>query len=135
MILGIGSDLVDTHRIKAAYERFGDRFLAKIFTPLERAYAFNQPRPERALARRFAAKEALSKALGSGFRGGLSWQEIEVINDALGKPLFSLTGRALEALREKTPYGLKAQIDLSLSDDFPYALAFVVISANPTGEG
>lgn len=131
MILGIGSDLVDTHRIKAACERFEDRFITKIFTNHERAYAFNQPKPERAFAKRFAAKEALVKALGSGFRGGLSWQEMEVMNDEYGKPTFRLSGQTLKALEEKTPHGHKAQIDLSLSDDFPYALAFVVISANP----
>ncbi|MEB3702323.1 Holo-ACP synthase [Candidatus Bealeia paramacronuclearis] len=135
MILGIGSDLVDVNRIKTAYERFGERFLDKIFTPREREYAFNQPRPERAFAKRFAAKEALVKALGSGFRGGLSWQEMEVVNDVLGKPSFALSGRTLQALQEKTPYGHQSQIDLSLSDDYPYALAFIVISANPTGEG
>lgn len=135
MILGIGNDIIDVHRIKTAYERFGERFLAKIFTPLEREYAFHQPYPEQTLAKRFAAKEALVKALGSGFRGGLSWQEMEVLNDNFGKPSFKLSGRTLQALRDKTPYGHQAQIDLSLSDEYPYALAFIVISANPTGEG
>ena len=131
MILGIGSDLADIRRIEATLERFGDRFLARCFTDLERRKATSRHAPGPTLARRFAAKEACSKALGTGFAAGVFWRDLGVVNLPSGKPTMKLTGGALDRLRAITPPGMQAQIDLSLTDDNPQAQAIVIISAVP----
>jgi holo-[acyl-carrier protein] synthase len=135
VILGIGSDLADIRRIEKTLARFGERFERRVFTDREVGKANARGRAvERAkaatLAKRFAAKEACSKALGSGIRG-IRWREMEVVNLASGKPTLSLTGDALKALSKLMPEGFMPQIDLSMTDDYPMAMAFVVISANP----
>ena len=133
MILGIGSDLVDITRIERSIDRFGDRFLTRIFTNGERARADKKAHRAAVYARRFAAKEAVWKALGEGDRRGIQWRELEVVNDASGKPFFKLNGRAAAQLRQITPEGLVARVDLSLTDEPPMAQAFVVISAEAPG--
>jgi holo-[acyl-carrier protein] synthase len=132
MILGIGSDLCRIDRIEQTLARFGNRFEARIFTDLERARA--QRRPDQkadTYAKRFAAKEACSKALGTGMRKGVAWRDMGVINLPSGRPTLQLTGGALERLQELTPIGYEADIHLSLTDDHPYAMAFVVIGLKP----
>jgi len=134
VILGIGSDLTDIRRIEKTLERFGERFEKRVFTDGEIAKANRRagagPRIKAAtLAKRFAAKEACSKALGTGIRG-IRWREMEVANLPSGKPTLSLTGQAMERLQALTPQGFAPQIDLSMTDDYPLAQAFVVISAN-----
>lgn len=137
MILGIGSDLADIRRIERTLKRFGGRFEQRVFTDAEIAKANRQaaagPRAKAAtLAKRFAAKEACSKALGTGIRG-IRWREMEVANLPSGKPTLSLKGKAAEQLEKLTPKGYTPQIDLSMTDDYPLAQAFVVISANARG--
>jgi holo-[acyl-carrier protein] synthase len=132
MIIGIGCDLVDIRRIERLLERFGTRALARLFTPLERKDAEKRPLVAAAgtYAKRFAAKEAFSKALGTGMAEGLTWQDVSVERDAKGKPLLKLSEKAWVSL-EKKANGLekeKIQLDLSLSDEYPYAQAFVIIS-------
>jgi holo-[acyl-carrier protein] synthase len=125
MIIGIGSDIVDVRRIESVLERHGERFLGRIFTATERAQA-----------ERFAAKEACSKALGTGFRRGVFWRDMGVINMASGRPTMRLTGGALARLTELMPPGHEARIDVSLTDEGPTAQAIVIISAvpaNPAG--
>ena len=131
MILGIGSDLIDIRRIERTLDRFGDRFIERIFTATERAKS--EPRVNRAAsyARRFAAKEACSKALGTGFRHGVYWRDMGVINLPSGRPTLVLTGGAAHRLEELTPLGMVAQVDLTLTDDHPLAEAIVIISATP----
>jgi holo-[acyl-carrier protein] synthase len=129
VILGIGSDLADIRRIEATLERFGDRFLARCFTELERRKASSRHAPGPTLARRFAAKEACSKALGTGLRRGVFWRDMEVVNLPSGAPTMRLTGGAAERLAVMTPEGKTAHIHVSMTDDPPYALAFVVIEA------
>lgn len=129
MILGIGSDLADIRRIEATLERFGDRFLARCFTELERRKATSRHAPGPTLARRFAAKEACSKALGTGLRRGVFWRDMEVVNLPSGAPTMRLTGGAAQRLAAMTPDGITAHIHVSMTDDPPYALAFVVIEA------
>src|SRR3954466_2688956 len=133
MIIGIGSDLVDIRRVAKVIERHGDRFLDRIFTDAERAKAGRRARSEKMVvatyAKRFAAKEACSKALGTGIRQGVWWRDMGVINLRGGKPSMALTGGALERLNKLTPPGHIAQIDLSITDDWPLAQAFVIISA------
>ncbi|MDD2867560.1 holo-ACP synthase [Neomegalonema sp.] len=131
MILGIGSDLADIRRIQRTLERFGLRFEERVFTEGERARARRSAKPEEPYARRWAAKEACSKALGTGLRMGVAWREMEVANLPSGQPTLRLTGGALERLRALTPEGHEAVIHVSLTDDPPYALAFVVIEARP----
>ena len=128
MIIGIGSDLVDMRRIASSLERFGDRFTHRIYTESERAKAAKRADPAPTYARRFAAKEAAAKALGVGI-SGLSWRDIEVANDDRGAPALRLHGGAAERLQAITPQGHAARLHLSLTDDPPYALAFVVIEA------
>ena len=132
MILGIGSDLVDTRRIEAALGRFGDRFRKRGFADGEIARAETAARPALVYAKRFAAKEAVWKALGDDARDGIRWRELVVENARSGKPRFVLSGRAAARLAELTPPGMVARVDLSLTDEPPYAQAFVVISAAPT---
>jgi holo-[acyl-carrier protein] synthase len=133
MILGIGSDLVDITRIERSIERFGDRFLARIFTDRERARADGKANRAAVYAKRFAAKEAIWKALGEEDRAGIQWRELEVVNDASGKPSFELSGVAAARLNAITPDGYVARVDLSLTDEPPMAQAFVVISAEAPG--
>ena len=131
MILGIGVDLVDIRRIEKTIERHGERFIARIYTAVERARAERKANRIETYAKRFAAKEACAKALGTGFRHGVFFRDMGVVNLPSGKPTLRLTGGALERLRVITPAGYEAQIDLALTDEYPLAQAFVVISAMP----
>ncbi|MEQ8586039.1 MAG: holo-ACP synthase [Thalassobaculaceae bacterium] len=131
MILGIGADLVDTRRIAAALDRFGDRFRHRCFAEPEIARAERASDPALVYAKRFAAKEAIWKALGDDARDGIQWRELVVENARSGKPKLVLSGRAAERLLTLTPEGMVARVDLSLSDEPPYAQAFVVVSASP----
>jgi holo-[acyl-carrier protein] synthase len=131
MIIGIGSDLCDARRIAAVLERHGDRFLDRIFTPAERAKAERRANRIETYAKRFAAKEACAKALGTGFRRGVFWRDMGVVNLPSGRPTMSLTGGALARLKAITPPGCEAVIDVSLTDEGPTAQAIVIISAVP----
>lgn len=130
MILGIGSDIIDIRRIEETLARFGDRFTHRVYTEKERARAERRP-DQRAdtYAKRFAAKEACSKALGTGLKRGVFWRDMGVSNLASGQPTMVLTGGAAHRLAEITPPGMSAQIHVSLTDDYPLAVAFVIISA------
>lgn len=130
MIIGIGSDLCNIERIQASLDRFGDRFEARVFTDVERAKAAARPFTKAGtLAKRFAAKEAFSKAVGTGFKHGVFMRDIGVVNAPSGAPTLALTGGALARLDAITPQGHAARIFLSLTDDHPWAQAFVVIEA------
>lgn len=129
MIIGIGSDLIDIRRIERALGRFGDRFVQRLFTPIEQRIAERRANRAASYARRFAAKEACSKALGTGFRRGVYWRDLGVVNLPSGKPTMALTGGARARLDELTPPGMTSRIDLSLTDDHPLAQAIVIISA------
>jgi holo-[acyl-carrier protein] synthase len=131
MILGIGSDIIDIRRVEKTLERFGERFVDRVFTDTERRKSEGRAKRAASYAKRFAAKEACSKALGTGFRAGVFWRDMGVVNLASGKPTMKLTGGALKRLGEITPPGMRAQIDLSLTDDDPHAQAIVIISAVP----
>jgi holo-[acyl-carrier protein] synthase len=131
MIIGLGSDVVDVRRIARSIERYGERFLDRIFTPVERAKAEKRANKVETYAKRFAAKEACSKALGTGFRRGVFWRDMGVVNLPGGRPTMKLTGGALKRLQSITPAGCEAQIDLSLTDEGPTAQAIVIISAIP----
>jgi holo-[acyl-carrier protein] synthase len=131
MILGLGSDLCDIRRIERALERFGDRFIQRVFTPVEIAKAERRPGTSRTgtYAKRFAAKEACAKALGTGFAQGVFMSDLGVINHKGGRPGFALTGGAAARLVAMTPPGLLVRLDLTLTDEYPYAFAQVIISA------
>jgi holo-[acyl-carrier protein] synthase len=129
MILGIGSDICDARRIANVLERHGDRFVDRIFTPLERAKAEKRRNRVETYAKRFAAKEACAKALGTGLRAGVWWRDIGVVNLPSGRPTLALTGGAKRRLDAITPAGHQARIDLTMTDEGPMAHAFVVISA------
>ena len=131
MILGIGSDVSDARRIAKVIERHGERFLSRIFTPIERAKAERRKNRVGTYAKRFAAKEACAKALGTGLRMGTAWREMGVVNLPGGKPTLHLTGKAAERLALLTPPGHQARIHLTITDDKPFAQAFVVIEAVP----
>jgi holo-[acyl-carrier protein] synthase len=133
VIIGIGSDMVDIRRIERTIERHGERFLDRIFTPIERAKADRRSERIRAAtyAKRFAAKEAAAKALGTGFRGGVFWRDLCVVNLPSGQPTLRLTGGAAARLAAITPAGHRAEIALTMTDEFPYAQAMVVITAVP----
>ncbi|MBV8391630.1 MAG: holo-ACP synthase [Alphaproteobacteria bacterium] len=131
MIVGIGSDLCDIRRIEKSLERFGDRFVQRIFTETEQKRSEGRATRAASYAKRFAAKEACAKALGTGLRRGVFWRDMGVINLRSGKPTIALTGGAAARLAEITPAGMTAQIDLSLTDEYPLAQAFVIISALP----
>jgi holo-[acyl-carrier protein] synthase len=131
VILGIGSDLIDTTRIAATLERFGERFVERIFTTIERQKSDGRASRAESYAKRFAAKEACAKALGTGFRRGVFWRDMGVINLPGGRPTLQLTGGALARLNALLPPGMAARIDLSLTDEPPIAQAIVVISAIP----
>lgn len=133
MIIGLGNDIVDIRRIDAAIERYGERFLARIFTDIERAKSDARAQRAPSYAKRFAAKEACAKALGTGFRDGVFWRDMGVINLPSGRPTLALTGGAALQLSRITPSGCVARIDLALTDDFPLAEAVVIISALPAG--
>ena len=131
MIIGIGSDLVDINRIKNSVDRFGNRFINRIFTSEERLKADSSGNRIAIYAKRFAAKEAAWKALGDGYRGGIKWKELAVVNNEYGKPILFFSGSAASILDDLTPSGMIPRIDLSLSDEPPIAQALVVISAEP----
>jgi holo-[acyl-carrier protein] synthase len=132
MIIGLGSDIVDVRRIARVVDKYGERFLNRIYTPVERAKAERRKNRVETYAKRYAAKEACAKALGTGFRRGVFWRDLGVINLPGGKPSMQLTGGALQRLRAITPPGCEAVIDLSLTDEGPTAQAIVVISAVPS---
>jgi holo-[acyl-carrier protein] synthase len=129
MILGLGSDLIDIRRIEKTLERHGPRFIARIFTPVEQAKSERRATRAASYAKRFAAKEACSKALGTGLSQGVFWRDMGVVNLASGKPTMKLTGGALKRLEAMIPSGHRAQIDLSITDEYPLAQAIVIISA------
>ena len=131
MILGIGSDITDVRRIEKVIARHGERFITRIFTEKERARAERKKNRIETYAKRFAAKEACAKALGTGMRGGVWWRDMGVVNLASGRPTMQLTGGALKRLQALTPRGYEPQIDLTISDEGPMAQALVVISAIP----
>lgn len=131
MIIGLGSDLIDIRRVEKTLERFGDRFVARCFTAVEQRKSDRRANRAASYAKRFAAKEACSKALGTGFRRGVYWRDLGVVNLPSGKPTMALTGGAQKRLQEMIPAGMEAQIDLTITDDHPLAQAIVVISAVP----
>lgn len=133
MIIGLGSDIMDIRRIEATIARFGDRFLDRVFTPAERAKAERRTEKIRAAtyAKRYAAKEAASKALGTGFRQGVFWRDLGVVNLSSGQPTLRMTGGAAERLKAITPAGHLAHVALTLTDEYPYAQAMVIITAVP----
>ena len=131
MIIGIGSDLSDIRRVQASLDRFGERFTNRCFTDIERTRSERKPDRASSYAKRFAAKEACAKALGTGMRRGVFWRDMGVVNLRSGQPTMALTGGALRRLEEITPEGMRAVIHLSLTDDHPYAQAFVIIEALP----
>ena len=135
MILGIGTDLANIERIAGTLERFGDRFRNRVFTDIEQAKAERRKDVAGTYAKRWAAKEACSKALGTGLCMGISWKDMAVSNLRTGQPRMHLTGWAAERLREMTPDGMQAQIHVTLTDDHPWAQAFVVIEALPKSRG
>jgi holo-[acyl-carrier protein] synthase len=129
MILGIGSDITDARRIAKVIERHGERFLDRIFTPIERAKADKRRNRVETYAKRFAAKEACAKALGTGFRRGVWWRDMGVVNLPSGRPTMELTGGAKRRLEAMTPAGYEARIELTITDEGPMAQAFVIIWA------
>jgi holo-[acyl-carrier protein] synthase len=129
MILGIGSDITDVRRIAKVIERHGDRFIDRVFTPIERARAEKRRNRIETYAKRFAAKEACAKALGTGLRAGVWWRDMGVVNLQSGRPSMELTGGARRRLEAITPAGHEARIDLTITDEGPMAQAFVIISA------
>ena len=131
MILGIGSDIIDIRRIERTLERFGERFIERVFTETERRKSDGRANRAASYAKRFAAKEACSKALGTGFRHGVFMRDLGVVNLKSGKPTLLLTGGAADRLAQMTPKGMRAQVDLTLTDDYPQAQAIVIISAVP----
>lgn len=131
MILGMGSDLIDIRRIEQTLERYGARFLDRIFTELERQKSEGRLQRAASYAKRYAAKEACSKALGTGFRKGVFWRDMGVVNLPSGKPTLKLTGGAASRLAALTPPGMVAEIELSMTDEPPMAQAIVIISARP----
>ena len=133
MIIGLGSDVVDVRRIAKVIERHGERFLTRIYTPVERAKAERRAKAIETYAKRFAAKEACAKALGTGFRAGVFWRDMGVVNLSSGRPTMKLTGGALARLKAITPAGCEARIDVSLTDEGPTAQAIVVITAVAAG--
>ncbi len=131
MIIGLGTDSVDIRRVERTIERYGERFLARIFTDIERQKSDRRRLRAASYAKRFAAKEACAKALGTGLSQGVFWRDMGVVNLASGKPTMQLTGGAATRLQALIPRGCTAQIDLTITDDFPVAQAIVIISAVP----
>jgi len=134
MILGIGTDLCDIRRIEKSLERFGDRFLCRLFSESERLKALQRQNPATSLAQSFAAKEACAKALGTGFREGVFWRDMVVKNLETGQPVIKITGGALVRMQKLTPRGMVAASYLSQSDEYPMAHAIVIIEAHAKGE-
>jgi holo-[acyl-carrier protein] synthase len=131
MIIGLGNDMIDIRRIEKTLERYGERFTQRVFTEIERKKSDRRAERAASYAKRYAAKEACSKALGTGFNRGVFWRDLGVVNEPSGKPTMVLTGGAGERLASLVPKGHKAQIHLTITDDFPYAQAFVIIEALP----
>lgn len=131
MIIGIGNDLIDIRRIEKTLDRFGDRFVRRRFTEIERKKSDKRRLRAASYAKRYAAKEACSKALGTGFRKGVFWRDLGVVNLPSGKPTMELTNGARDRLAEILPDGMDAQIDLTITDEYPIAEATVIISAIP----
>lgn len=135
MILGLGNDLIDIRRIEKTLERFGDRFIKRIYTDVEQAKANRRKGAGQAYAatyaKRYAAKEAASKALGTGFRQGVYWRDLGVINLPSGKPTVHMTGGAAERLESMIPEGMEARVELTITDEYPLAEAMVIITAVP----
>ena len=129
VIIGIGSDLIDIRRIEKSLNRFGDRFTNRIFTEIEQAKSNKRKNRAASYAKRFAAKEACCKALGTGISNGVFWRDMGVVNDKSGKPSMKLRGGAAKRLAEMVPNGYEAQVHLTITDDFPIAQAFVIIEA------
>ncbi len=129
MIIGLGSDLIDIRRIQKSLDRFGDRFTNRVFTPIEQAKSDRRRERAASYAKRFAAKEACSKALGTGLSNGVFWRDMGVVNLPSGKPTFALTGGAERRLQTMVPEGMQAHIHLTITDDYPLAQAFVIIEA------
>jgi len=129
MIIGIGNDMIDIRRVERTIERYGERFLERVFTQVERLKSDGRAMRAASYAKRFAAKEACAKALGTGFRQGVFWRDMGVVNLPSGRPTLELTGGAARALARLTPDGHEVRIDLSITDDFPTAQAIVIISA------
>ena len=134
MILGLGNDVIDIRRIERTIEVYGDRFLSRIFTEIERRKSDRRRMRAASYAKRFAAKEACSKALGTGLRRGVYWRDMGPVNPPPGRPTMMLTGGGSAQLARMTPPGYEARIDLTITDDFPMAQAIVIISAIRTGE-
>ncbi|MER9066907.1 holo-ACP synthase [Mesorhizobium sp. M0902] len=134
MIIGIGSDLIDIRRIEKSLERHGQRFIQRIYTEIEQARSENRAARVASYAKRFAAKEACAKALGTGMAQGVFWRDMGVVNLASGKPTMALTNGAAARLDEILPEGHRAVIHLTITDDFPLAQAFVIIEALPVEE-
>ncbi len=133
-ILGLGNDLIDISRIERMLDRWGERFIHRIFTDIEIAKSEARAARAASYAKRFAAKEACAKALGTGLRRGVFWRDLGVVNLPGGKPTMVLTGGALERLEELTPEGMRAQVDVTISDDYPWAQAIVIITSQPASE-
>ena len=131
MILGLGNDIIDIRRVERTIERYGDRFLSRVFTDIERRKSDGRAGRAASYAKRFAAKEACAKALGTGFRQGVFWRDMGVVNLRSGRPTMLLTGGAAAQLKRITPPGFTARIDVTLTDDFPQAQAVVLISGVP----
>jgi len=134
MILGLGNDTIDIRRIEKTIDRYGERFLNRLFTEIERGKSDRRRDRAASYAKRFAAKEACAKALGTGLRRGVYWRDMGVVNLPSGRPTIALSGGAAEQLARITPDGYAARIDLTLTDDFPLAQAIVIISAVPVKE-
>ena len=134
MILGIGNDLIDIRRIEKTIKKHGERFLNRVYTDIERAKSDRRAQRAASYAKRFAAKEACAKALGTGLNQGVYWRDMGVVNLPGGKPTMRLTGGALKRLEKITPAGHQPQIDLTITDDFPLAQAIVIISAVPQAD-
>jgi len=130
MIIGIGNDMVDIRRVEQTLEKFGDRFRDRIFTEIEKKKSDNRAQRAASYAKRFAAKEACSKALGTGFNRGVFWKDMGVVNEPSGRPTMVLTGGALEQLQRLVPTGMSPKVHLTITDDFPYAQGMVIIEAN-----
>jgi holo-[acyl-carrier protein] synthase len=133
MIIGMGSDLIDIRRIERTLERFGARFIDRVFTPVEQVKSERRQNRAASYARRYAAKEACAKALGTGFRAGVFWRDLGVVNLPTGQPTMALTNGALKRLQSITPVGMRAEITLTITDEPPIAQAIVLITAVPIG--
>lgn len=131
LVIGLGNDIIDIRRIEQSLERYGQRFIDRVFTQIEVERSERRAGRAASYAKRFAAKEACAKALGTGFRRGVFWRDMGVINLPTGRPTLALTGGALIRLREITPPSFAPRIDLTITDDYPWAQAIVLITAIP----